>query len=94
MIKEEKRLLRKAKLARLARRTVVFTGIVALPVLAPALANDEIVGAINTEFGNLLGLASKIAAATALVGIGIVVAQYGPLIGINLTRKIAGAATK
>lgn len=93
MIKEEKRLQRKAKLARIARCSATVA-VVALPVLAPAMANDEMITAIDTEFGKLLSTAAKIAAATAVVGIGIVVAQYGPLIGINLTRKIAGAATK
>jgi len=48
MVKEEKRLLRKAKLALLARRTGAVL-LVASPMLAPALAaDDEMVTSITS----------------------------------------------
>lgn len=94
MVKEEKRLLRKARLARLARRAGAVL-VVSSPMLAPALAaDDEMVTAITSGLGALKVLATAIAVAVAATGIGVLLAQYGPLIGINMTRKVASAATK
>lgn len=94
MNKLEKRLQRKAKLARLARRSGAVA-LCTLPMLAPALAEDTaMVTAITDAFKDLGVTAAAIAAGVGVIGIGIVVAQYGPLLGINITRKVSGAATK